>query len=105
MRNNVVKMARLKHELKARSGVCLLLHVADADSGWRAWRVAHCRASVLLRQHQAVRAGDGKYTGGAGASQEDGSILGRVCRNRKPEHTGLEMVTYRSGNEQDDDLG
>jgi hypothetical protein len=42
---------------------------------------------------------------GAGASQEDGSILGRVCRNRKPEHTGLEMVTYRSGNEQDDDLG
>ena len=49
MRNNIVKMARLKHEQKACACLRLLLHLAIADAGWRCRGMAHRRAAILLR--------------------------------------------------------
>ena len=105
MRNNVVKMARLKHDLKAAPAYAYYFTWQTSDSGWRAWRMAHGGSSILLRQHEALRAGNGQYAGGAGAGEEDGGGVGGICRNRKSEHTRIKLGANRSGHQPDDDLG
>ena len=54
-------------------------------------RVAYGRTPILLRQHQALRTGNRQHTRGAGAGEEDGFILGGLCRNRQSEHAGLDV--------------
>ena len=70
---------------QGRPGLHVLLHLADSHSRWPAWRVAHRRTSILLRQHQALRTRNRQHTRGTSAGEEDGVILGGVCCNRKSE--------------------
>ena len=72
------------------AGLHVLLHVAIADAGG-CGRVAHGRAGILLRQHQAVRAGHGQYARGAGAGEEDGDGVGELCAHRESEPAGTDV--------------
>ncbi len=96
MRNNVVKMARLKHEQKAAPALCVVLHVAISDAGWRRGSVAHGGASILLRQYEALRAGDGEYSRGAGAGDKDGIFVGDICGNWESQYSGIEVGGHAS---------
>ena len=80
---------------QGRASLRILLHLANADPRWRARRVAHCRTSILLRQHQALRTRNGQHARGAGAGEEDGFVVGGVCCDRKSEHTGPELGANR----------
>ena len=60
-RNNVARMAKMKHDLARRSRLHLLLYLANADPRRIAGRVAHLRSPILLRQHPALRAGHRKH--------------------------------------------
>ena len=55
MRNNVVKMAGLKHALNAAPAYTYYFTWQTPISRWRAGCVAHRRTSILLRQHEALR--------------------------------------------------
>lgn len=79
--------------------------MAVADAGWRARGVAYGGAAILLRQHQAVRAGNGEHAGCAGACEEGGIGMGRVCRDGESEQPGTEVGAYGSRDEQNDGVG
>lgn len=79
---------------EGRAGVRVLLYMAVANAGWRARDVAYSRAAILLRQHEAMRAGNGQYAGGAGISEEDGIGMGGICRDGESEQSGAEVGAY-----------
>ena len=88
MRNNVVKMAKLKHDLNA----------APAYAYYFTWQTPILdglpargirRACVLLRQHQALRAGHRQHARGAGAGEEDGDGVGELCGDRQSQQPGV----------------
>ena len=56
-RNNVTRMAKLKHDQKARRPTRISL--PGNRRCWRRRRLAHCRAGLLLRQHQRCEQGTG----------------------------------------------
>ena len=78
MRNNIVKMAKLKHEQKGAPAYAYYFTwqspMLDGVAG--AWHTAEL--AILLRQHQALRTGHGQYARGAGAGNEDGRRHGRT---------------------------
>ena len=73
-----------------------LLHLAIADAGRRG-RLAHGRARLLLRQHEALRAGHGQHAGGANAGEEDGHGLGEFRPHRQSQPARLDLGADRSG--------
>ena len=77
IRNNVTRMATMKHRTEGRAGLRVVLHVAVADARRRR-RVAHRRTRLLLRQHRPLRAGHRQRSGGAGAGEEDGDRVGQL---------------------------
>ena len=60
------RMAKLKYEQKAAPVYHVVLHLAVADARRRG-RLAHRRTRLLLRQHQALRAGHRQHARGAGS--------------------------------------
>ena len=105
MRNNVVKMAQLKHDLNAAPAYAYYFTWQIADARRLAGRVAYGGAAILLRQHQALRTGHRQHARGAGAGEEDGVSVGGFCRNRQSEHPGLDLGADRPRHQQDDGLG
>jgi para-nitrobenzyl esterase len=76
MRNNVTRMATMKHEQQGAPVFTYYftwLSPMLEDAG-----VAHRRARLLLRQYRAMRPRDGQRPGGAGGGQTNGDRLGEL---------------------------
>ena len=86
MRNNVVKMARLKHELKAAPAYAYYFTwqtpILDGVPG--AWHTAELQ--FCFDNTKRCEQGTGNTPGGAGAGEEDGVVVGGICSDGKPEH-------------------
>ena len=88
IRNNVVKMAGLKHALKAAPVYTYYFTWQTPISRWSARCMAHRRSSILLRQHQALRTRHRQHARSTGVGEEDGVIVGHVCCNRQSKCAG-----------------
>ena len=96
-------------QVEARPEGCaslrVLLHVANADPGRipGAWHTAELQ--FCFDNTKRCEQGTGQHARGAGAGEEDGSVVGDLRRNRESERAGRDLGSNRSGHQQDDDLG
>ena len=94
IRNNVMRMATMKHQPEGRAGVHVVFHLAIADAG-RCGRVAYGGACLLLRQHEALRTGDGQRAGSAGTGEEDGHGLGQFRSHGQSQPARIDLGGVR----------
>ena len=93
IRNNVTRMATMKHEQKGAPVYHVVLHVAVADARG-CGRLAHRRARVLLRQHRTLRSGHRQRPRSAGTGKKMATAWANFARTGNPSQPGLPWPAF-----------
>jgi carboxylesterase type B len=95
LRNSVQRIVNLKHQQRG-APVFAYYFTWQSPMLEDAGRLAHRRARLLLRQHQALRTGHRQHTRSAGPRPENGHRMGQLCPHRQPQPTRPPLGACRS---------